>query len=144
MAKGKRETPAGKAKNPAGKKAGKAVTATKTRVGAASKSATQSKKVAAATKTKAAVKSRKTTAAKGKGGGKKIHSLPHLNDIVLRQIIAKLDDLRSESVRVVNLHMHEDLKQREESGDVGDDMDQPAASATGSFRCSFTSGTCAA
>ena len=110
--------PRGQGKNPAGKKAGKSATAAKTRVGATAKSQAPKKKAVAATNTKTA---------KGKGDVKKTPSLPHLKDNVLRQIIAKLDDMRSESVRVVNLHMHEDLKQREESGDVGDDMDQASS-----------------
>lgn len=109
MAKGKKESPAGKTKNPAGKKTEKPA--------AGAKSATQSKKATAA--------KGKTTP--GKGGVKKTPSLPHLNDKMLRKIIARLDELRAESVRVVNLHLHEDLKQREESVDVGDDMDQASS-----------------
>lgn len=124
MAKGKKESPAGKTKNPAGKKTEKPAAGAKTRAGAAAKSATQSKKATAATKTKAAAKGKTTP---GKGGAKKTPSLPHLNDKMLRQIIVRLDELRAESVRVVNLHLHEDLKKREESVDVGDDMDQASS-----------------
>ena len=35
--------------------------------------------------------------------------------------------MREESLRVVNMHMQEDMKQREDSSDVGDDMDQASS-----------------
>ena len=130
MAKGKKEKAAEKAKKPSATK--KAVTTNtagdKSAVAAKAKKAASSAKTADG-KSAVAGKARKASApAKGKGkAGKKTASLPHLNEKMLRQIIVKLDALREESMRVVNLHMHEDMKQREESNDVGDDMDQASS-----------------
>ncbi|MCZ6843075.1 MAG: TraR/DksA family transcriptional regulator [SAR324 cluster bacterium] len=38
-----------------------------------------------------------------------------------------MEEIREESLRVVNMHMKEDLKKREESGDVGDEVDQASS-----------------
>lgn len=132
MAKGKRESAASKAKKPASaaKAAAKASTSTSAAKGkkpaTAAKSSAKAKKPAAAiaNKTVPAKTSGAKGPAKGKAGAKRTASLPHLNDKVLSQIVKKLDELRVESSRVVNAQMQEDLKSREGSGDVGDDMDQ--------------------
>ena len=92
--------------------------------------AKQAKKPAALSKSAkpAAKPAKKPEAARKKvAKPKKVVRLPHLDEKTLKQIVAKLEDLRSESAHVVNTHMQEDLKQREESGDVGDDMDQAAS-----------------
>lgn len=51
-------------------------------------------------------------------------NLPHLEVKLLDQIIGKLEEMRSESSEIVNNHMRSDLQPREESSDVGDDLDQ--------------------
>lgn len=130
MAKGKKAKAADKAENPSATK--KAVTtkaaAGKSTVAAKAKKAAPAPKSADG-KSAVAAKAKKTSVpVKGKGkAAKKPASLPHLDDKMLRQIIAKLDGLREDSMRVVNMHMHEDMKQREESVDVGDDMDQASS-----------------
>ena len=50
--------------------------------------------------------------------------IPHIDSKTLSQIIAKLQEMREESLNIVNAHMQSDLKPREESSDVGDDLDQ--------------------
>ncbi|MEE8435454.1 MAG: TraR/DksA C4-type zinc finger protein [bacterium] len=42
----------------------------------------------------------------------------------MAKIIAKLEEMREESQNIVNAHMQSDLMPREESLDVGDDLDQ--------------------
>jgi RNA polymerase-binding transcription factor len=51
-------------------------------------------------------------------------SLPHIDDKTLRRIIAKLQEMRLESLNIVNQNVQTDLKPREEASDVGDDLDQ--------------------
>lgn len=70
---------------------------------------------------------KKVSAAKAipKGRAKKqVSRLPHIEDRTLAKIITKLEEMRAESVRVVNTHVQEDLQPREETGEVGDDLDQ--------------------
>jgi RNA polymerase-binding protein DksA len=50
--------------------------------------------------------------------------LDHIDRKTLTQIIAKLEEMRDESQAIVNQNMQSDLKPREESSDVGDDLDQ--------------------
>jgi DnaK suppressor protein len=50
--------------------------------------------------------------------------IPHIDPRTLGQIIAKLEEMREESLNIVNVQMQSDLKLREESLDVGDDLDQ--------------------
>ncbi len=50
--------------------------------------------------------------------------LPHIDNKTLDQILKKLEEMREESRQVVNAHVQADLKQREDGGEVGDDMDQ--------------------
>jgi len=50
--------------------------------------------------------------------------LPHIDDKTLGKIIAKLQEMREESLSIVNQNMQTDLKPREEASDVGDDLDQ--------------------
>ena len=54
----------------------------------------------------------------------KFPRLPHIDDKTLAKIITKLEEMRAESVRVVKIHVQEDLQPREETGEVGDDLDQ--------------------
>ncbi len=58
---------------------------------------------------------------------RKVPRLEHVDEKTLRQIIAKLEELRDESRHVVNAHVQADLQHREESGEVGDDMDQASS-----------------
>ena len=87
----------------------------------------QAKKPAAVGKSAKAAKQQPAAARKKAARPKKVVRLPHLDEKTLRQIVAKLEEMRSESTHVVNMHMQADLKQREESGDVGDDMDQASS-----------------
>ena len=99
------------------------------------------KKAAATTKKAAPIKSARKpaqSAAKGDSGkkparasgkatpgkGSKVPSLPHIEGKILLQIIAKLEEMRDESLKVINTHMQTDLQPREEASDVGDDLDQ--------------------
>jgi DnaK suppressor protein len=50
--------------------------------------------------------------------------LPHIEGRILKQIVAKLSEMRAESQGIVNQHLQSDMKPREESSDVGDDLDQ--------------------
>jgi len=50
--------------------------------------------------------------------------LPHIDERTLKKIVAKLEEMREESLNVVNQNMQTDLKPREEASDVGDDLDQ--------------------
>ena len=137
MAKGKNVASAGKSsKSAAGTKAQKPQAASKAtgKTGKTGKPAAQAKgkhpaaakagarqpKAVAAPKTKAAGK----TGAGAKRTAQKVPALPHLDGKTLKQILAKLEELREESLQVVNMHVKADMKKREESGDVGDDMDQ--------------------
>lgn len=117
---------------------GKTTTGKKT---AANKSAT--KKIAAIKTTAGKSTAGKTTALtstaknpppkkpsakkKTKSGTKtteRTYSLEHIDDRTLSKIIAKLEEMREESQNIVNAHMQSDLMPREESLDVGDDLDQ--------------------
>jgi DnaK suppressor protein len=60
----------------------------------------------------------------GNNGGMLPSKMAHIDDSTLAKIIAKLNEMRSESQGVVNQHMHSDLSQKEEVSDVGDDLDQ--------------------
>lgn len=51
-------------------------------------------------------------------------NLPHIEGKILTEIMDKLQEMKEESVRMVNQHVKEDLKQREGGKDVGDDLDQ--------------------
>lgn len=140
MAKGKKEADAGKSsKSAAGKRAQKPKAAGRIAgqptASAASEAKAKGKRPAAA---KAAAKSPRAVAAPKKGGAaapkagakrtaKKPAALPHLDGKTLKRIVVKLEELRLESLRVVNMHVQADMKKREESGDVGDDMDQASS-----------------
>jgi DnaK suppressor protein len=50
--------------------------------------------------------------------------MSHLDDPTLAKIVAKLDELRRESLGVVHQHVAADLEQQKAVGDVGDDLDQ--------------------
>ena len=50
--------------------------------------------------------------------------LPHIEVKILGEIIEKLEEMRRESSDIVNNHMRKDLERREDSNDVGDDLDQ--------------------
>ncbi len=50
--------------------------------------------------------------------------LAHIDDRTLGKIVAKLEEMREESQNIVNAHMQSDLQPREDSSDVGDDLDQ--------------------
>ena len=50
--------------------------------------------------------------------------LPHMDDKLLTEIIGKLEEMRDESQAIVSQHVQTDMKPREESSDVGDDLDQ--------------------
>ncbi len=72
-----------------------------------------------------AARPKKPAASSGASRGAKMAPrLPHLDKKTLGALIAKLRELREESQRMVNMHFQADLQQREEGGDVGDDMDQ--------------------
>ncbi len=61
---------------------------------------------------------------KGKTDARKKSRLPHMDDKILARIMKKLEEMREESIKVVNTHVQADLKQREDTGEVGDDLDQ--------------------
>lgn len=50
--------------------------------------------------------------------------LAHIDDRTLKKIVVKLEEMREESQTIVNAQMQSDLQPREESSDVGDDLDQ--------------------
>ena len=50
--------------------------------------------------------------------------LDHIDDATLDKIIKKLEEMRSESMDVVNTRRDNDRAAREEESDVGDDVDQ--------------------
>ncbi|MDH4120866.1 MAG: TraR/DksA C4-type zinc finger protein [Deltaproteobacteria bacterium] len=57
---------------------------------------------------------------------KKLHyNLPHISADLLEKIIQKLEQMREESLRIVNANVHNDLTpDNKEQDDVGDDIDQ--------------------
>lgn len=50
--------------------------------------------------------------------------LPHIDDETLDKIIKKLEEMRDESLEVVNIHRETDRKSTREDSDVGDDLDK--------------------
>lgn len=66
---------------------------------------------------------RKTTAIRASKDAN-AYRLEHLDKDTLVSIIAKLEEMRLESLNIVNNHMQADMRPREESLDVGDDLDQ--------------------
>jgi DnaK suppressor protein len=50
--------------------------------------------------------------------------MPHIDDATLAKIIAKLEEMQTESRAVVNQHVATDLSTKEQAADVGDDLDQ--------------------
>jgi len=50
--------------------------------------------------------------------------LEHIDERTLKKIVSKLEEMREESLNIVNQNMQSDLKPREEASDVGDDLDQ--------------------
>lgn len=66
---------------------------------------------------------KKTAKAEGKTSNR-AYRLEHMDDRILAKIIAKLEEMREESQHIVNTHVQSDLMPREESLDVGDDLDQ--------------------
>ncbi len=66
----------------------------------------------------------KKTAKAGKKTPEPAFHLEHIESRTLAKIIAKLEEMREESQHIVNSHMQSDLMPREESLDVGDDLDQ--------------------
>ncbi|MCZ6558799.1 MAG: TraR/DksA family transcriptional regulator [SAR324 cluster bacterium] len=117
ITKGKKPPPARKAGALAGKGGKSPAKTAKTAV----------KTAKTAVKAKAGKVSKAAPARKKAAKGKKAPRLPHVEDKTLTQIIAKMEEIREESLRVVNMHMKEDLKKREESGDVGDEVDQASS-----------------
>lgn len=128
-AKAKPSAAAAKAKRPAAAaaKAKKPVARPKAPV-KAKKPAVKPKVAAKAKKPVARTAPAKKPAAKAKStraaAASKVTRLPHLDEKTLTQIVAKLNEMRAESSRFVNTQVQADLLQREEGGDVGDDMDQ--------------------
>lgn len=53
-----------------------------------------------------------------------VFHLDHIDGRTLTKIVSKLEELREESQHIVNTHLQADLMPREESLDVGDDLDQ--------------------
>jgi len=53
-----------------------------------------------------------------------VFHLEHIDSRTLTKIVSKLEELREESQHIVNTHLQADLMPREESLDVGDDLDQ--------------------
>lgn len=49
--------------------------------------------------------------------------LPHIEDETLDEIVRKLEEMRRESLEVVNAHRAADRKPNRERADVGDDID---------------------
>ena len=66
---------------------------------------------------------KKTAKAEGKTSNR-AYRLEHIDDRILAKIITKLEEMREESQHIVNTHIQSDLMPREESLDVGDDLDQ--------------------
>ncbi|MCZ6627008.1 MAG: TraR/DksA family transcriptional regulator [SAR324 cluster bacterium] len=124
ITKGKKTPPARKEGALAGK-GGKSPA--KTAKSPAKTAQTAVKTAQTAVKAKAGKVSKAAPARKKAAKGKKAPRLPHVEDKTLTQIIAKMEEIREESLRVVNMHMKEDLKKREESGDVGDEVDQASS-----------------
>ena len=54
----------------------------------------------------------------------KAFHLEHIDSRTLTKIAAKLEEMREESQHIINTHLQADLMPREESLDVGDDLDQ--------------------
>ena len=55
---------------------------------------------------------------------KTFNRLPHIDDETLDKIIKKLEEMRDESLEVVNIHRETDRKSTREDSDVGDDLDK--------------------
>jgi len=132
---GKPPAKAGKtAKKPAakaGKAAGKAPAKAAKRTPAAKKAAAKAVrppkgKAAAKAPAKAAPRAsaRPAQAQELRPAPRPSAGLDHIDRKTLTQIIAKLEEMRDESQAIVNQNMQSDLKPREESSDVGDDLDQ--------------------
>lgn len=119
--------PAGK-ESAAVKTTAKKTSTVKTAVSKATAGKTTAGKTAAVKTTAGKTTAGKTTAKKpGKAGGKTKDTefyLEHIESRTLTKIIAKLEEMREESQHIVNTHMQSDLMPREESLDVGDDLDQ--------------------
>lgn len=111
-------------------------TATKTAAKASGRNAGKTKagtapKAAALKTAKSPAKSTAKGAAQKPGrspskraGKSKPVMLAHIDDRTLKKIVAKLEEMREESQTIVNAQMQSDLQPREESSDVGDDLDQ--------------------
>ncbi len=52
-----------------------------------------------------------------------VYNLPHIEADILRQIIDKLEEMRSESELIINVHLQHDFKPDVVSKEVGDDID---------------------
>jgi DnaK suppressor protein len=50
--------------------------------------------------------------------------IPHIDDKTLQAIIDKLEDMRGESLQIVNQHRNAETRPWESGSDVGDDLDQ--------------------
>ena len=59
--------------------------------------------------------------------------LEHIDDVTLDQIIAKLEEMRTESLGIVNNQVHTDLRPRAEANDVGDESDLASANRDREF-----------
>ena len=55
---------------------------------------------------------------------KTFNRLPHIDDDTLDKIIKKLEEMRDESLQVVNIRRETDRKSSREDSDVGDDLDK--------------------
>jgi DnaK suppressor protein len=80
-------------------------------------------KTKAGTAPKATAKKAGRSPSKSAGKSKPV-MLAHIDDRTLGKIVAKLEEMREESQNIVNAHMQSDLQPREDSSDVGDDLDQ--------------------
>lgn len=105
-----------------GKSAGKAKAGTAPKA-AAIKTAKSTAKGTAKGTVKGATQKAGRSPSKRAGKSKPV-MLGHIDDRTLRKIVAKLEEMREESQTIVNAQMQSDLQPREESSDVGDDLDQ--------------------
>ena len=85
---------------------------------------TAAPKKAAAKPTAANTAAPKASAAKKAPARRSKSRLEHMDDRTLGKIIVKLEEMRDESQKIVDNHLHSDMQPREENLDVGDDLDK--------------------
>lgn len=105
-----------------GKSAGKAKAGTAPKAAAIKTAKSTAKSTAKGTVKGAAQKAGRSPSKRA--GKSKPVMLGHIDDRTLKKIVAKLEEMREESQTIVNAQMQSDLQPREESSDVGDDLDQ--------------------